>query len=137
MSSLSRLIRAIFITSPAKLGRMLLIVILTMQSMVTMADDCTSAHDDCGSEVTYVAEHTNGTVNNTSQCDEVETASHVEDDCAECSNNCCSCCMTLMHPITALKSVTASPNSHIFAFSSTSIESPYFAFLRPPKALIV
>lgn len=137
MSSLSSFIRAIFITSPAKLGRMLLIVILTMQSVVAMADDCTLAHDDCGSGIAYVLEYDAESVISGSQCDESVTASHAEDDCTECSNNCCSCCMTLMHPVTALKSVTASPNSHIFAFSSTSVESPYFTFLRPPKALIV
>ncbi len=136
MSSLSRFIRTIFITSPAKLGRMLLIVILTMQSMVTMADDCSSAHDDCGSDASYIVEQINS-ADKQPQCDDLETASHVEDDCAECSNNCCSCCMTLMQPITALKSVTASPDSHIFVFNFTSVESPYFAFLRPPKALIV
>ncbi|GIU43779.1 hypothetical protein TUM4438_13470 [Shewanella sairae] len=115
---------------------MLLIVILTMQSMVTMADDCSSSHDDCGSDASYIVEQSNS-ADKQPQCDEVATVSHVDDDCAECSNNCCSCCMTLMHPVTALTSMTASPNSHLFAFSSTSVESPYFAFLRPPKALIV
>ncbi|MCL1140865.1 hypothetical protein [Shewanella pneumatophori] len=136
MFRLARFIHA-FICSPAKLGRVLLIVILTMQSMVTMADDCTSAHDDCGSEVFFVAEHTSGTANNTSQCDDLETASHVEDDCAECSNNCCSCCMTLMHPVTAMQASTSNPNSFVLSFNFTSVEAPYYSLLRPPKAVLV
>lgn len=135
MFNLGRFIRALII-SPAALGRMLLIVILTMQSMVTMADDCTSAHDDCGSDVSYVVEQIKS-ADSQSQCDEDDIKSHVDDDCVECSNNCCSCCMTLMHPVTALKSMAVNPNSHTFTFSSISVESPYFAFLRPPKALTV
>ncbi|MCL1148179.1 hypothetical protein AB4298_12065 [Shewanella sp. 10N.261.52.F9] len=136
MSSLSCLIRAIFTTTPAKLGRMLLIVILTMQSVVAMADDCSLAHDDCTDNVVLITELKDDVIASADLCDP-QSVSHVEDDCTECSNNCCSCCMTLMHPVTALTSMTASPNSHLFAFSSTSVESPYFAFLRPPKALIV
>ncbi|ABZ78447.1 hypothetical protein Shal_3907 [Shewanella halifaxensis HAW-EB4] len=136
MFSLGRFIRA-FTTSPATLGRVLLIVILTMQSMVAMADDCSLAHDDCGSELSYFVEHEVELPNGVSQCDEPATANHVEDDCTECSNNCCSCCLTLMHPVTVMQTSTVAPDSFVFTFNSTSVEAPYYAFLRPPKALIV
>ncbi|GIU36589.1 hypothetical protein L2719_19970 [Shewanella schlegeliana] len=136
MSSLGRFIRAV-ITSPAVLGRVLLIVILTMQSMVAMADDCTLSHDDCGSELSYFVEHEAESANGASQCDETTMASHVEDDCTECSNNCCSCCLTLMHPIAEVQAALPHPDSFVFSFNSTSVETPYYAFLRPPKAEIV
>lgn len=136
MSSLCRFLRAVG-TSPAKLGRMLLIVILTMQSMVAMADDCTLAHNDCGSDIAYALEHEAESDIGGSQCDESVTASHVEDDCTECSNNCCSCCLTLMHPVTSVQAAGAHPDSFIFSSNFTSVETPYYAFLRPPKAEIV
>ncbi|WP_028767911.1 hypothetical protein [Shewanella fidelis] len=136
MFHLARFIHA-FICSPAKLGRVLLIVILTMQSMVTMADDCTSAHQDCGSATSHVVEQINTFADNTSQCDEVGDSSHVEDDCADCSNNCCSCCMTLMHPMSAMQTAQAYPNSFVLSVNFTSVEAPYYSLLRPPKALLV
>lgn len=135
MFRLARFIHA-FICSPAKLGRVLLIVILTMQSMVSMADDCSSSHDDCGSDASYIVEQINS-VDSNSQCDEADTKSHVEDDCAECSNNCCSCCMTLMHPVTAMQASTSNLNTFVLSFNFTSVETPYYSLLRPPKALIV
>lgn len=133
MSSLSCFFRAIFSASPAKLGRMLLIVILALQSVVSMAGDCSLAHEYYTDSVELAAEHPLATVE---LCD-MQSSDHIEGDCSECSNNCCSCCLTLMHPATALQALTTSPDSHILTFNFTSVESPYYVFMRPPKALIV
>jgi hypothetical protein len=136
MSSFSRYLR-VFITSAAMLGRMVLIIILTLQSVAVMAEDCGFTHNDCDTDVMHSVLQTAELDNNVEQCDESNTESHVEDNCTECGNNCCSCCLTLMHPIALMQTVTASPKSFVFSFNSTSVEAPYFAFLRPPKALIV
>jgi len=119
------------------LGRMVLIIILTLQSVAVMADDCGFAHNDCSTDVTHSVLQTAELDNNVEQCDESNTESHVEDNCTECGNNCCSCCLTLMYPVTLMQTVTASPDSFVFSFNLTSVKAPYFAFLRPPKALIV
>ncbi|GIU51946.1 hypothetical protein [Shewanella sp. KT0246] len=141
--NLYRVIRTIIMTSPAKLGRMLLIAILTMQSVGAMADDCSFEHQDCDDNpaVNMTADfdqHSEylekASTQGSELCDEqVQVISHIESDCSECSNNCCSCCMTLMHPITVMHGVNSAPDSFVFSFNSTAVEAPYFSFLRPPQ----
>lgn len=136
MSRFSHYFR-VFITSAAMLGRMVLIIILTLQSVAVMADDCGFAHNDYDTDVMHSVLPTAELDNNVEQCDEPNTESHVEDNCTECGNNCCSCCLTLMYPVVLIQTASVSPDSFAFSFNSTSVEAPYFAFLRPPKALIV
>lgn len=142
MASFPRYFR-VLIASTGMSGRMLLIVLLTLQSVVAMADDCAFTHSDRAAAMTYLAQQTTETNNSAEhddsavRCDESNTKSHVEDDCTECGNNCCSCCLTLMHPVVLIQTASVSPDSLVFSFNSISVEAPYFAFLRPPKALIV
>ncbi|MGS0682768.1 hypothetical protein ACVBIL_16640 [Shewanella sp. 125m-7] len=127
-------------------------MILTLQSAVAMADDCAIAFDDCADSAEYKVGLASADDNtplisdshddkdshdNADQCAEQTSAVHVDDDCTECSNNCCSCCLTLMHPVALIQTVALNSGSSIFTFNSTSVEAPYYAFLRPPKALIV
>ncbi|MDO6612693.1 hypothetical protein Q4601_19370 [Shewanella sp. 1_MG-2023] len=135
------------ITFPAMLARLLLILIFAMQSVVAMADNCALEHKDCAVNVelfttvindvssvdtTFVDEHS---LASDELCDDIFLAdSHADDDCAECSSNCCSCCMTLMHPVTMAHHGNIYSDYLAFTFNSNAVEAPYFSFLRPPQA---
>ncbi len=151
MSALYRNFRVKNISFPAMLAR-LLIMIFAMQSVVAMADNCSFEHQDCDENSEYLAVQVNETpaidVNeinlnfrheerqsSAALCDDVFVVSiHVDDDCGECTDNCCSCCMTLMHPATMVQHNLVDSDYVAFTFTSTAVESPYFSFLRPPQA---
>ncbi|PMG30433.1 hypothetical protein BCU94_11485 [Shewanella sp. 10N.286.52.C2] len=151
MSALYRNFRGKNKSFPAMLAR-LLIMIFAMQSVVAMADNCSFEHQDCDENSEYLAVQVNemppidasdislnlrheDRQSSAALCDDGFVVSiHVDDDCDECSDNCCSCCMTLMHPDTIMQNNLVHSNYVAFTFTSTAVESPYFSFLRPPQA---
>lgn len=150
MLSFYRKLKTIITRSPAMLARVLLIMIFAMQSVAAMSDNCALEHQDCGNssddnskgQVTELAviNHDALDIDNplgysdTELCDDGTVVIHVDDDCAECTDNCCSCCMTLMQPTNTIANELVHSDYVAFTFTSTAAESPYFSFLRPPQA---
>ena len=151
MLSFYRNLKIMITSSPAMLARMLLVMIFAMQSVAAMADNCALEHQECGnnqsedsralanelpSDGTHIIDVNHEFSQAGSElCDDVIiAATHVDDDCAECSDNCCSCCMTLMSPANMMQNDLVHFDYVAFTFTSTVAESPYFSFLRPPQA---
>ncbi|WP_394201676.1 hypothetical protein [Shewanella waksmanii] len=115
-----------------KLGRLLLILALTLQSVVAMADGCGS--DEHAAKPTSELSLDVGCSSVQPDVSSHSCESSQIDDCHDCNSQCCACCVNLVQTVQLqlLPQITPDTEPLSLAFSYTN--SPFYSLLRPPQA---
>jgi len=124
---------------------MLLMLLLAMQSFLTMADSCITKLDSANSASDSLSFSNTNYKNVNEQHLQVNTriTEHTDikalditdDDCIDCDGTCCPCCSNVTFTLASIE--TNQPTDFLMVLSTefNQFEPPYYAFLRPPKQI--
>ncbi len=120
------------IRQSGQLGRLLLILALTFQSVIAMAASCESDNHVTEAASNYSAAVDCGSADATTDSEACESE-HI-DDCHDCNSQCCACCVNLVQTVQLELLPQLSPDSQPVFVALTYADSPLYSLLRPPQA---